>query len=243
MSDALGAPKWERLEKALDYAFRDSAILGNALRHASYSHEHAELESNERLEFLGDAVIGLVVARLLYEAHPDWSEGDLTRALSSLVDCRSLAGLGSQLGLGEQLQLGRTERSADGASNDTILADATEAVLGAMYLDGGLEPVERLARRRFVEALSPDAVRVPRDAKTDFQERVMALYREFPRYEVAADTGVEGGEERFTVRVMVRGDCWGEGIGRSKQRAEKRAAEAALSRAVREQAATRRDGP
>jgi len=237
------------LEDALGHRFRDRALLERALTHASYAHEAvdgedaADIASNERLEFLGDAVIGLVVARLLFEAHPDWQEGDLTRALHACVDRRALARLARELALGERLRLGRTERRGEGAAKDSILADAMEAVIGALYLDGGLEPVEALARRVFAEALAAGAPRVGRDPKTALQERVMALRGVFPGYRLLADSGVEGDEERFRAEVRVEDEAWGSGAGRSKRRAERAAAEAALSRLRAEEQAAGEGDP
>ena len=218
------------LEESLGYRFRDAGLLRMALRHSSYAHEQASGESNERLEFLGDAVVGLVVAHLLFQAHPDWEEGDLTRGLHSLVDRRALAELGRQLDLGPHLQLGRTEVQSQGHTKSSVLADATEAVLAAIYLDGGLEPVVTLTRRVFAAALEAGAPRVSRDPKTDLQERVMSRFGEFPSYELTNDSEVDEDPVRFTVRVKVAGEEWGEGAGRSKRLAERAAAEEALAR-------------
>ncbi|MEE8580450.1 MAG: ribonuclease III [Myxococcota bacterium] len=220
----------DALEERLGYRFRDRKLLETALRHASYAHEHPGLASNERLEFLGDAVIGVSVAHLLFVAHPDWAEGDLTRALHKLVDQQALAGLGRELQLGEVLCLGRTEERSAGESKSSILADGVEAVLGAIYLDGGVEPVIQLARRVFALAFANDAPRVAPDPKTGFQERVMARFGEFPSYELVRDSAVDGDASRFTVRVMVRGECWATGTGRSKRAAERAAAVSALPR-------------
>ena len=220
------------LEKALGYCFRDASLLEAALRHSSYAHEQADasgLGSNERLEFLGDAVVGLVVAHLLFEAHPDWEEGDLTRGLASLVERRSLAELGRELDIGSHLRLGRTEIQSQGHTKNTVLADATEAVLAAMYLDGGLAPVVALARRVFAKALAADAPRVKRDPKSELQERVMSRFGEFPVYELVHDSEVGDDPLRFTVSVRVKSEHWAEGAGRSKQLAEREAAEHALS--------------
>lgn len=217
------------LEDALGYRFRDRAGLERALRHSSYAHEQRDGPSNERLEFLGDAVVGLVVANLLFDAHPDWEEGDLTRGLHSLVDQRALAELGRDLDLGRHLLLGRTEIQTAGQTKDSVLADATEAVIAAMFLDGGLLPVVSLARRVFADALAADAPRVRPDPKTDLQERVMSRFGEFPRYELVRDSEVEGDPLRFTVSVLVAGDPWGEGAGRSKRIAERTAAQSALA--------------
>ena len=218
------------LEESLGYRFRDAGLLRMALRHSSYAHEQASGESNERLEFLGDAVVGLVVAHLLFQAHPDWEEGDLTRGLHSLVDRRALAELGRQLDLGPHRQLGRTEVQSQGHTKSSVLADATEAVLAAIYVDGGLEPVVALARRVFAAALEAGAPRVSRDPKTDLQERVMSRFGEFPSYELTNDSEVDEDPVRFTVRVKVAGEEWGEGAGRSKRLAERAAAEQALAR-------------
>ncbi len=228
MEDA--RPALAELEQAIGYHFENPALLEEALRHSSYSHEHEREANNERLEFLGDAVIGLVVAGLLFEAHPDWSEGDLTRGLHRLVDRRSLSRVGQDLGLGAFVQLGRTEiRSQGSVGKARIVGNAMEAVSGAVYLDAGLAAVEALARRIFGGALLPSAPRAPRDAKTRFQELVMERYGEFPTYELVADSESEDDEERFSVVARVRGEAWAEGAGRSKRRAEHAAAERGLA--------------
>jgi len=224
------APPRAEVERALGYVFVDPSLLDLALRHSSYAHENENTASNERLEFLGDAVIGMVVGHQLYEAHPDWAEGDLTRALHALVDRRSLAELAGELGLGTWLQLGRTEQQAGGTTKSSILADGMEAVLGAIYLDGGLEPVHALVRGWFAAALAPDAPQPVRDPKTHLQEAVMAQAGEFPSYGLLHDSEVEGDAERFTVEVRVAGDGWGTGTGRSKRLAERQAAERAIAR-------------
>jgi ribonuclease-3 len=223
--DALAA-----LERALGYQFENRVLLEVALQHASYAHEKAGLESNDRLEFLGDAVLGLVVGHLLYEAHPDWQEGDLTRGLHQLVDKRALARLGRQLDLGSCLRLGRTEVQSEGQAKASILADTTEAVMAALYLDGGLEVVKEFARRMFADALAPGAPRVTRDPKTRFQEWAMAEYGEFPSYQITSDSGLEGHALRFTVSLSLQGEEWVQASGRSKRVAERVAAERAFGR-------------
>jgi ribonuclease-3 len=230
----------DRLEKALDHPFRSRALLETALRHSSHANElalamppegvsnEAVAESNERLEFLGDAVLGVVVAGALYTARPDWQEGDLTRALHSIVEGRSLAELARTIGVGDVLMLGRTEESSGGREKPSILENAMEALIGAMYLDGGVEPVERFVGRYFATALAADAVRVERDPKTELQETLMAEQGEFPSYQLVGDSGVEGDEARFTVEVASKGTALAEGIGRTKRAAEKAAARIAL---------------
>lgn len=228
----------DALETQLGHRFQDRSLLETSLRHSSYAHEarkaHAteehRVESNERLEFLGDAVIGMVVAHLLYDAHPGWAEGDLTRALHQLVDRDGLAQLAREVGLGAHLRLGRTELSSNGRAKDSILADGIEAVVGAMYLDGGVAPVERFARRVFAQALAVDAPRVERDPKTRFQEWVMSSFGVLPRYCVTRDSAIEGDDSRFTVEVRVEETGWARGTARTKRLAESQAAAAAYER-------------
>lgn len=218
-------PDLAALEERLGYEFANQSLLAMSLRHSSHANETAAGESNERLEFLGDAVIGLVVAHLLFEANPRWREGDLTRGLHRLVDRRSLAVQARHLDLGAHLELGRTERQSGGDEKSSILADALEAVIGAVYLDGGIEPVKRLALRLFEDSLQADSPRVGRDPKTQFQEAIMAEFGEFPRYVLEQDSGVEGDDVRFRVGVLVAGESWGTGVGRTKRAAERIAAE------------------
>jgi ribonuclease-3 len=222
------APDDELFEK-LGHRFEDSALLATALTHASAAFERDGTRGNERLEFLGDAVLDLVVARLLYSAHPDWREGELTRARSALVNTRFLARQARTLGLSEYLVLGRTERRSGGTEKERVLANLFEAVIGALYLDGGLAPVFRLVESCFGEALAGEAT-LQRDPKTRFQEWAHATLRETPRYTVLEDTGVEEAEDRFTVAVTVSGEAWARGCGRSKRAAERAAAAEALAK-------------
>jgi ribonuclease-3 len=225
----------DELEAALGYHFDRRALLEQALRHSSYSHEHATrgdaekpVENNERLEFLGDAVLAVVVAHSLYLAKPDWREGDLTRALHAVVEGRSLAKLACSLEVGPVIQLGRTERHSGGQEKPSILENAMEAIIGAIYLDGGLDAVTAFVERAFGEALTADAPPVRRDPKTELQERVMAKLGEFPAYRVVNDSLVEGDEKRFTVEVIVQGRALARGVGRTKRAGERLAAVDAL---------------
>ena len=227
----------DRLEIALGYRFDRRALLEHALRHSSYAHERStqqaddsEFEDNERLEFLGDAVLAVVVASALYTAKPDWREGDLTRALHAIVEGRSLEKLARSFEVGSVIQLGRTERHSGGQEKPSILENAMEAIVGAIYLDGGLDAVTAFVERAFAEALATDATPVRRDPKTEFQERVMATAGEFPAYHVVDDSLVEGDENRFTVEVVVQGEALARGVGRTKRAGERRAAARALER-------------
>jgi ribonuclease-3 len=222
------APDAELAER-LGHVFRARALLETALTHASAAFERDGTRGNERLEFLGDSVLDLVVARLLYTLHPEWREGELTRARSALVNTRFLARQARALGLPEYLVLGRTERRSGGEGKERVLANVFEAVIGALYLDGGLSPVFALVERCFGDALVGEAT-LKRDPKTRFQEWAHAERRETPRYAVLEDSGVEEAEDRFRVAVTLDGEAWAEGRGRSKRVAERAAAVAALVR-------------
>jgi ribonuclease-3 len=219
----------EELSAKLGHAFEKPDLLATALTHASAAFERDGTRGNERLEFLGDAVLGLVVAELLYARHPDWREGDLSRARAALVNGRFLAEQATSLGLADYLVLGRTERRSGGAKKTRVLANLFEAVIGALYLDAGLAPVTRLVERCFGRALAGDRV-LQRDPKTRFQDWAHAVRRETPRYELVEDTGVEDAEDRFTVVVTLEGETHARGRGRTKQAAERAAAAAALER-------------
>ncbi len=231
----------ERFEKALGYRFSRRELLEDALRHSSYAHELGarargrkegapgdRVEDNERLEFLGDAVIAVVVAHALYRSKPEWREGELTRALHALVEGRSLERLARSLELGAVLRLGSTERKSGGHEKPSILADAMEAVVGAIFLDGGLDAVAEFVERVFADSLARDAAPVRRDPKTEFQERVMAVEGAFPNYRLIGDSGIEGDAARFTVEVRIRDRPVAEGVGRTKRAAEREAATRAL---------------
>jgi ribonuclease-3 len=215
------------LERRLEHRFADRGLLETALCHASYAHEAGGGRGNERLEFLGDAVLDLVVSELLYRAHPSWDEGTLTRTRAGLVNRGALADCARQLDLGPLLRLGRTEQRSGGVDKATILADAFEAVLGALYLDAGLAPVEALVRRIFGDAIARDA---ERDPKTEFQEWAHARLHATPRYHTSDETGTEDDEQRFASELRVGDEAWGQGRGRSKRLAERAAARVALAR-------------
>ncbi|MDP6978341.1 MAG: ribonuclease III [Myxococcota bacterium] len=227
------APDLDELEQRLGYRFRDRARLQNALQHSSWANERKDEASNERLEFLGDSVLGIAVAHALYEAHPDWHEGELTLALQNLVDAPSLAKLAGRWGLGPFLRLGRTEQQSKGEQKPGILADAVEAILGAIYLDGGLEAVARLIREVIKDQLVTGKAPMQRDPKTRLQEWVMAETGGFPSYACIHDSEVDGDDARFTVQVEIGGEPWGEGVARSKRLAERGAATVALERVDR----------
>jgi len=223
------------ISAVLGYEFAEHALLDLALTHTSYSHEDDGGRGNERLEFLGDAVLDLAVSQILYEVHPEWDEGDLTRTRAGLVNQRSLAERARNLELGRFVKLGRTEMRSGGCEKDSILANCFEAVIGAIYLDGGLAPVEDFVRRVYGSALARDAVRHRRDVKTEFQEWAHARFQQTPRYEMLEDSGKDGDDARFAVEVSIGADAWGRGVGRSKRIAEGAAAAEALKNCAAEE--------
>ena len=222
------------LAQRLGHRFARPELLELALTHPSASFEADGSRGNERLEFLGDAVLDLVVSQLLYAAHTDWSEGDLTRARAALVNTGSLAGRARRLGLGAAAHLGRTERRGGGAEKESILANLFEALVAALYLDGGLEAAEALVRRLFPEAADPHASPPPRDAKTRLNEWAHARGTLPPRYRVLEDRGEGSGARRYRVAAELGDARLGEGEGGTKRSAERQAAEAALDALGRE---------
>jgi ribonuclease-3 len=229
-ADAWDASRRERAEARLGHAFADPALLECAFTHPSWSYENDGTRGNERLEFLGDAVIDLVVAHLLFEAQPDWHEGELTRARRALVNNRNLAECARELGLGELVRLGRGERRSGGSERTRLLANLFEAVVGALYLDGGVEAATGFLRRTLGRAVESRGELPDQDPKTRFQEWSMAIHRVFPSYRTVVDTAVENDPKRFEVEVCVDGEPFGRGIGRTKRAAEQEAARAALRR-------------
>jgi ribonuclease-3 len=224
------AARLASLTQAMGHRFRDGSLVRLALSHPSHAWETEGNRGNERLEFLGDAVLDLVIAELCYDAHPDWNEGDLTRARAALVNKQSLAKCARELGLDELVLLGRTEQSTAGHRKDSVLANCLEAVLGAMYLDGGLEPVARWVRATWGEQIGSATAPQARDVKTRFQEWAHAELQATPRYRTVGDTGTENDDARFTVEVVIGDEVWGRGSGRSKRAAERAAAAAAIER-------------
>jgi ribonuclease-3 len=220
----------ERAETRLGHAFADPDLLERAFTHPSWSYENDGTRGNERLEFLGDAVIDLVVAHLLFDAHPDWHEGELTRARRALVNNRNLADCARDLELGELVRLGRGERRSGGAGRTRLLANLFEAVVGALYLDGGVAAATGFLRRTLGRAVDAGGELPDQDPKTRFQEWSMSVHRVFPGYQTVSDSAVENDPERFEVEVCVDDEPFGRGVGRTKRAAEQEAARAALRR-------------
>lgn len=222
----------EELEQKLQYRFQNPAYLSEALSHSSYANEHRgqHLNSNERLEFLGDAVLGFVTAEFLFLQHPDLPEGDLTRIRAALVCEQSLHEVAQKLELGRYLKLGRGEEAGGGRTRTSILADATEAVIAAVYLDGGITEASGLIHRFLLDAEKEEVVEERRrDFKTELQEFVQRQAGQELSYRMAGEQGPDHAKT-FSAEVLLNGAVVGSGVGRSKKEAEQAAAADALSR-------------
>ena len=218
------------LEKKLGYTFRCKEQLQAALYHSSYANEHrcCGVSSNERLEFLGDAVLGLVTADYLYHKHPDLPEGDLTRMRAALVCEESLYEVAQRLGLGNELRLGKGEEAGGGRQRPSILADATESVFAAVYLDGGMEAARALIHRVLLDKEQEEAVEERRrDYKTALQELVQRQADQVLTYHMTGEAGPDH-DKTFQAEVQLNGLPIGAGSGHSKKEAEQAAAKAAL---------------
>jgi len=218
------------LERELGYTFCDKHLLENALTHSSYANEKWKnsLLSNERLEFLGDSVLGFVVAEYLYRTYPDHPEGDLTRMRAELVCETSLADAATQLALGEFLLLGHGEEQGGGRSRSSIIADAVESVIAASYLDGGFDAARGIINRLILKNAPREMQRIT-DYKTALQELVQRRKNQVLSYQLLEESGPDH-DKTFRVEVSLNGEVIGTGEGSSKKRAEQSAAEAAISR-------------
>ena len=223
------------LEAGIGVRFQDKSLLSRALTHRSFLNENpdAALEDNERLEFLGDAVLDFIVGAYLYHRFPEMDEGQLTSLRAALVRAKTLADFARQLDMGAYVKLGYGEAENGGRERVPILCATFEAVVGAMYLDQGLAPVEMLVKRLVAPALDEilaDSLHI--DAKSEFQVWAQAQFNITPRYRVIDSQGPDHAKI-FTTEVIVGDKVWGTGSGRSKQRAAQAAATQALE-AVRQ---------
>ena len=217
------------LEAALGYAFKDKSLLERALTHASVGDGMAKVAHNERLEFLGDRVLGLIAADALMTTQPDWQEGQLTRRHATLVNGQACARVARKLDIGPALRRAGGAANTGGRQNDTILGDAMEAVMAAVYLDGGLGAACALFTAAWAEELARTDNASEREPKTNLQEWAMARGLPLPRYEVVHRTG-PAHEPRFTVEVTVEGYAPARAEAGSRQGAEKAAAKILLQR-------------
>ena len=218
------------LEAAIDYRFKDISLLQNALTHSSYANErwHNSLMSNERLEFLGDSVLGMLVADHLYRSFPDRPEGELTRMRADMVCESALAAVAESLDLGDYLLLGKGEEQGGGRTRGSILADAVESVLAACYLDGGMEAAKAFVSR-FILVNVPVAKLKNADYKTALQELVQQKKNQVITYKLVGESGPDH-DKVFTVELSLNGEVVGTGTGSSKKRAEQDAARCAMEK-------------
>jgi ribonuclease-3 len=227
LSETLGP-----LEERIGYRFKDLGLLEHALTHRSRAHEDASggVIDNESLEFLGDAVLGLVVADALFRAYPDYNEGQKSKVKAAVVSTQSLARHAERIRLGDHLILGRGEEKTGGRFKQALLADAYEALIAAIYLDGGLEAAAAFLLRELHDAI--DAGGTPhatRDFKSALQERLQALGKPLPEYRVSGEAGPDH-RKTFMVEVVVGGQVLGAATGKAKKEAEQEAAREALEK-------------
>jgi len=224
---------YAEFERALAYKFRDRDLLARALTHKSYANERRETSSshNERLEFLGDTVLGFVIGELIYRSFPNLQEGALSKIKAHLVSAGTLASKGRALGIGRYLRMGAGEARSGGAEKLSLLADGFEAVVAAIYMDGGLPAAEAFLRRVF----GPDVTGIDigdlsfQDYKTALQETAQALGLPLPEYRIVDEYGPDH-EKIFVIQVFWDGEAFAYGRGSSKREAQRKAAKEALKR-------------
>ncbi|MFI3250327.1 MAG: ribonuclease III [Eubacteriales bacterium] len=215
------------LEQKIQYTFQNKALLRQALTHSSYANENKiRTGSNERLEFLGDSILGMVVAEFMYHNYPNDPEGDLTRNRALLVCEESLFEVAGRLSLGEHLLLGKGESSGGGRKRVSMSADAVEAILAAVYLDGGIQPARAIIER-YILTKDPKKLTAGRDYKTALQEQVQKVAGSVISYALVGETGPDH-NKRFTITVSINGTVMGTGEGSTKKEGEQRAAQKAL---------------
>ena len=217
----------ENLEKKIGYTFKNEELLKTALTHSSYANEQGgAMKYNERLEFLGDSVLGIITAEYLFVNHKDFPEGELTKVRSALVCEKALFKFASEIDLGEYLFLGKGETNTGGRNRPSILADAFEALIAAIYLDGGMKQAKAFVLR-FIKSAQAEAIEINTDYKTKLQEIIQKNPEERIEYAVIGETGPDH-DKRFIVVVKLNSNIIGKGEGRSKKQAEQLAAREAL---------------
>lgn len=218
----------KNLEEAIGYHFHNISLLQNALTHSSFANErwHNSLLSNERLEFLGDSILGMLVAEYLYRNFPDRPEGELTRMRADMVCEKTLASVAARIHLGDHLMLGHGEEQGGGRTRDSILADAVESVIAACFLDGGIAASQKFIQT-FILVEVPVSQMHNADYKTKLQELVQQKKNQVLTYTLTGETGPDH-DKHFTVAVSLNGGMVGQGEGRSKKRAEQEAARIAI---------------
>jgi ribonuclease-3 len=217
------------IQQRIGYTFRDAELLERALTHKSYSNENRVPYHNERMEFLGDAVLSLVISEYLMKTCPDSTEGDLSRLRAAVVSEPALAAISRQIGLGDYLLLGKGEDQTGGRNKDSLLADCLEALIAAVYLDAGKDAAQSLVLRLFEEAIKRTSTSGGTlDYKTELQEFSQERLKQLPEYRIVSETGPDH-QKQFEMEVWIKGQLAGRGTGKSKKEAEQRSAKEALA--------------
>ncbi|MEX0998669.1 MAG: ribonuclease III [Thermodesulfobacteriota bacterium] len=213
------------IEKKLDYKFKDLELLKTALTHSSYANE-TSVESNERLEFLGDAVLGFIVAHVLYKRYPDASEGKLSKMRSSIVSRMNFAHLARELKIDKQVLLGKGEENTGGRERESNISGTFEAVIGAIFIDGGYRRVSKIITTLLKNCLNGDE-EIFKDYKTTLQEVAQRKFKKVPKYKVVLEEGPPH-DKNFHIEVRLGRKSFGKGVGRNKKQAEQEAAKQGL---------------
>ncbi len=216
------------MNKNFNYQFRDKKIFETAMTHSSFANEQKNVESNERLEFLGDAILGVVCAEYLYKKHPEMPEGELTKHRAAIVCEKSLYEVGIDIGIDESIILGKGEKANGGRTRHSIIADAVEALLAGIYIDGGMECATEFAMsfipKRETLSLNGQSFK---DYKTILQEIVQKNRQEVLSYQLVHEEGPDHNKV-FTVEILLNSNVFAQGVGKSKKEAEQMAAKQAL---------------
>jgi ribonuclease III len=223
-------PPLSDIQQRIGHTFKDAELLERALTHKSYANENRVPYHNERMEFLGDAVLSLVISEHLMKAFPDSTEGDLSRLRAAVVSEPALASVSRDIGLGGHLLLGKGEDQTGGRNKDSLLADCLEALIAAVYLDAGKDAAESLVIRLFEDVMKrTSASGGSLDYKTEFQELCQEQLKQLPEYRIVSETGPDH-QKQFEMEVWIKGQLSGRGTGKSKKEAEQRAAKEALAK-------------
>jgi ribonuclease-3 len=223
-------PPLSDIQQRIAHTFQDVELLERALTHKSYANENRVPYHNERMEFLGDAVLSLVVSEYLMKACPDSTEGDLSRFRAAVVSEPALAAVSREIGLGDYLLLGKGEDQTGGRNKDSLLADCLEALIASVYLDTGIGAAEAFVIRVFESMIRKTCTSGGSlDYKTELQELCQERLKQLPEYRIVSETGPDH-QKQFNMEVWIKGQLSGRGIGKSKKEAEQRAAREALDK-------------
>lgn len=223
-------PPLSDIQQRIGYTFTTVELLERSLTHKSYANENRVPYHNERMEFLGDSVLNLIISEYLMKTSPDSTEGDLSRLRAAVVSEPALASIARELGLGTFLLLGKGEDQTGGRNKDSLLADCLEALIASLYLDGGKDAAEAFVLRSFEDLLKRTCASGGTvDYKTELQELCQERLKQLPEYRIVSETGPDH-QKQFEVELSVRNEVYGRGKGRNKKEAEQRAAKEALEK-------------